>query len=105
VHEDGESTCVVWTSMWDSDKDALEFAEYYASLLGARVAGETKPLKEVSLPARYTRAADGAVSGIDVDGRKVVVVLSAPGASADEVFATGHAAKVTPDERDEHDSQ
>jgi len=103
VHNDGDSTCVVWTSMWDSDKDALEFAEYYVALVGARVAGDTKPLKDVTLPARFTRAADGAVSGVEVDGRKVVVVLSAPGAQADAVFAAGHAAEIKADPRDVND--
>ncbi len=103
VHDDGESVCIAWTSVWDSADDAAEFASYYASLLGMRVAGEKRPLKDVTLPARFTRAADGAVSGVEVQGRQVVVVLSAPAVSADAVFAAAHAAEVSPDERDAAD--
>ena len=103
VHADGQSVCVAWTSVWDSDEDATEFAEYYATIVGMRAAGDKKPLAEVTLPATFTRAADGAVSGVQVDGRKVVVVLSAPAEKADAVFAAAWAAEVTPDERDEAD--
>jgi hypothetical protein len=103
VHDDGESVCVAWASVWDSEDDAKEFAEYYASLLGMRVAGESKPLKDVELPATFTRAADGAISGVQLEGRRVVVVLSAPAEQAEAVFQATWDVTVTPDERDAND--
>ncbi len=95
----GKAT-VVWVTVWDSAKDAQEFYEIYGDLLGKRVLG--KQWTSRPSPARYT-AADGRVSGLDMDGIKVVVVLDAPADKAEKLLAAGAAATVTADPRDPND--
>ncbi len=93
------SVCVVWTSVWDSDVDATEFGSLYAKLLAKQINGKAEAQ---DLPARFEKSGGG-VTGVDVDGRRVVVVLNGPAAVADALFAAGHASEITPDERDIND--
>jgi len=97
----GSGVAVVWTSVWDAEKDATEFHDTYGTLLGKRVLG--KDFKERPSPVRYTDPATGRVSGLDVVGTRVVAVIGAPADKADALFAAGREAAVTPDPRDPND--
>lgn len=92
---------LVWTSVWDSEKDATEFLETYGSLLGKRVLG--KSFTDRPTPVRYTDPSTGRISGVDVQGNRVVAVIDAPADKADALFAAGRAAVVTADPRDPND--
>jgi hypothetical protein len=92
---------IVWTSAWDSEKDAQEFADTYGAALGKRVLGDR--FKSAPEVVRYEDSA-GRVSGLDVlPGARVVAVLGAPSAKFDALLAAGAAAAVTPDPRDPND--
>ena len=93
---------VAWSSIWDSEEDAREFAEFYASLTAMRAEGGRKPV-EVALPARLPRESDGSVSVVEVQARRVAIVLGAPAEHVDALVAATWAAEVTPDERDQND--
>ncbi len=97
-----DRVAIVWTSVWDSEKDAQEFADVYAKLLGKRVLG-TKYAGPVS-PVRYAHDPSGAVTGIDVRGNRVTAILSAPADKAESLMESGFAAAVTPDARDAADT-
>ncbi len=92
-----DRVCVVWTSMWDSADDAMEFAKVYGGLLGKRVTGQKSDASSKSI--RFT-GEDGAVSGVDVSGLRVVVVLSGPAESAEDLFRVGREAEAVHDARD-----
>ena len=92
---------VVWTSVWDSEADAQEFAKTVGSLLHKKVLGER--VKDAELPLRLVSKKDSSVTGVEADGRRVVVVLSAPDEAVDAAFTAGHAATATPDARDAND--
>ena len=92
---------VVWVTVWDSEKDAQEFHDIYGDLLGKRVLG--KEWKSRGDVVRYTDPANGHVSGLDISGIKVVVVLNAPAERVAELLAAGAAASVTADPRDAND--
>ncbi len=94
--------CVVWTSVWDGEKDAQEFFDVYGRLLGRRVTGADP--KEPPKPLRYADK-DGRVSGLDVAGARVVAVLGAPPEKAAALFAAVAAVKVEADPRDPNDSK
>jgi hypothetical protein len=101
IEKGGDRATIVWTSVWDSEKDATEFHETYGSLLGKRVLG--KEFKDRPSPVRYTDPATGRVTGVDVAGTRVVAVIDAPADKADALFAAGRAAAVTADPRDPND--
>jgi hypothetical protein len=101
IEKGGDRATIVWTSVWDSEKDATEFHETYGSLLGKRVLG--KEFKDRPSPVRYTDPATGRVTGVDVAGTRVVAVIDAPADKADALFAAGRAAAVTADPRDAND--
>jgi len=101
MEKGGSGVAVVWTSVWDAEKDATEFHDTYGTLLGKRVLG--KDFKERPSPVRYTDPATGRVSGLDVAGTRVVAVIGAPADKADALFAAGREAAVTPDPRDPND--
>jgi hypothetical protein len=91
---------VVWVTVWDSEKDAQEFRDIYGELLGKRILGKDATRPEV---VRYTDPANGHMSGLDLSGTKVVVVLNAPAERTAELLAAGAAASVTADPRDAND--
>ena len=101
IEKGGTGVAVVWTSVWDTERDATEFHDTYGTLLGKRVLG--KDFKERPLPVRYTDPATGRVSGVDVAGNRVVAVIGAPPDKADALFAAGREAAVTADPRDPND--
>jgi hypothetical protein len=101
---DGDrNVCIVWTTVWDSDEDAAEFAKTYGELIGKRVTGQ-KVEEEVGTSARFSVEAGMPVSGVETNGKRVVCILSAPADQAEVLIAAGMAAEITPDARDEADS-
>ena len=101
IEKGANHVTIVWTSVWDTEKDAAEFHETYGSLLGKRVLG--KDFKDRPSPVRYTDPATGRVTGVDVMGTRVVAVIDAPADKADALFAAGRNAAVTADPRDPND--
>ena len=99
--KEGGAVVIVWTSAWDQEKDATEFHDTYGLLLGKRLFG--KDFKDRPTPVRYTDPATGHISGLDVQGKRVVAVIGAPPEKADALFAAGREAAVTPDSRDAND--
>jgi hypothetical protein len=95
------SVTVVWVTVWDSAKDAQEFYATYGDLVGKRVLGKTWEKRPETV--RYTDTANGHVTGLDLSGTKVVVVLNAPAERAEALLAAGAAASVTADPRDAND--
>lgn len=91
---------VCWVSAWDTAEDAAQFVEAYGPLLGKRTTGE-KP-DDLPSPVRFTDA-EGRVSGIAREGRRVVVVLGASAGAYDDVLRAGTDAKISPDPRDAAD--
>ena len=54
-------------------------------------------------PIRYTEAATGRVSALEVRGRRAVAVLGAPADKVEALLERGFAAPVAPDARDAND--
>lgn len=102
VHTGTQQAVVVWSTVWDSDADAAEFASVYAPLLGRKVTG-AKP-EALPSPVRFTETATGRVSGLETVGRRVVIVLGAPAALAEGLLERGIASEVRPDPRDSGDT-
>jgi hypothetical protein len=101
VREGTDEALVLWSTVWDSDADAREFAETYAPLLGRKVTGQK--LVETPSPVRFTQDGTGRVSGLEVRGRRVVAVLGAPADKFDALLERTLSAAVTPDSRDAAD--
>jgi hypothetical protein len=97
----GGGVVIVWTSVWDQETDATEFHDTYGTLLGKRVLG--KEFKDRPSPVRYADPATGRISGLEVQGKRVVAVIGAPSDKADALFSAGRAAAVTADPRDAND--
>lgn len=94
--------CVAWTSVWDSEKDAAEFAQEFGRLLTRKVNGELP--ESIALPLRLTESGTGQITGIDLAGTRVTVVLGAPADAAAKLFATAEGAEITADPRDANDA-
>jgi hypothetical protein len=102
IHEESGEVCVVWTSVWDSEDDAAEFGLEYGRLLGRKVTGKLD--RKGVAPFRFTEG-NGQVSGLDISGKRVVIVLGAAADKADALFAAGAEISITPDERDAADGK
>lgn len=101
----GDDCCVVWKSAWDSEKDAVEFAETYAPLLAKKKTGE-KPAQDAALlGVRFTDKETGRIAVIERRGAHVVTVLGAPPETVEALLAAGWKAEVKPDPRDARDAK
>jgi hypothetical protein len=93
---------LVWVSVWDTEKDAQEFADAYAPLVGKKLTGET--VTALPNPLRFTEKDTDRVTAIEVRGTLVVAVLGAPPAYLDGLLHAGLATKVEADPRDAADA-
>lgn len=95
--------CIVWTTVWDSEADAEEFASTYAPLLAQKVTGgKVDPLPS---PFRVTEKGGSRVSGLERRGNVVCAVLGAPADKAEDCMKAALAVSITADPRDARDSK
>jgi hypothetical protein len=97
-----ERATIVWTSVWDSEQDAGEFATAYATLVGKKLTGAADT--DLPSPVRFTEGGTERVSAVETKGTTVVAVLGAPREFLDQLLAAGFAAKVETDPRDAADA-
>lgn len=99
----GDDCCLVWKSVWDSEKDAEEFVNAYTPLLAKSKTG-TKP-DGPQLGVRIAEKDTGRIAIAERRGTHVVVVLGAPAEQADALLAAGWKAEVKADPRDARDAK
>jgi hypothetical protein len=93
---------IVWVTVWDSEKDAEQFAAAYAPALGKKVTG--KKVDPLPSPLRFVETDSDRVTGIVREGTRVVAVLGATPAHFDALLQSGLTTKVEPDARDAADA-
>lgn len=85
---------LVWATTWDSERDAREFAEAYASFQTAKLG------KDAARPGafgdRLRRSRDDAVFAIERQGADVAIVEGFPSETAERLIQTALAAKKSP---------
>lgn len=105
-HPETGEVVVVWSSVWDTDVDAREFAATYGRILGRRITGKLPSLdgESAGVELSFTDPKTEQVSSIHQAGDRVVVVLGAQADQAVALSEAGRAVEVTPDARDAEDA-
>ena len=99
--DDGDrEVCVAWSTVWDSEGDAAEFAKTYGTALGKQVTGSI--VKDLASPIRFDEE-NGSVSTVVQEGNRVFVVLGAPAQHVDALLRATADAKIEADPRDPND--
>ncbi|MCE9634407.1 MAG: hypothetical protein K8T90_01770 [Planctomycetes bacterium] len=93
---------LLWVSVWDTPRDAQEFVDGYAPLVGKKVTGESVAV--LPSPVRFTEKGSDRITAIELRGTRVVVVLGTPPQFLDGLLHAGLATAIVADPRDEADA-